>query len=185
MGWVKLDDTFAEHPKVELAGDEAAWLYVSALLYSYRADTDGFIPAAKVPKLTGLRSPHKLAERLVEVRLWDAVEDGYVIHDYLKHQQSAAERQEQRDANAERARKAREKKRQRHSDVTPLQKRTSRGRNGVSNDEVTLAEGEGDREGEVLPNDRGGTSSVSGVPLPPGASNVVGIDRSTTFGDAA
>lgn len=99
---MKLEDTFAEHPKVEIAGDQAAWLYVSGLLYAYRADTDGFVPAAKVAKLTGFRAPQRLADRLVEVNLWEPIEGGYRIHDYLQHQQSSADREEQRVSGARR-----------------------------------------------------------------------------------
>lgn len=247
MGWVKLDDTFAEHPKVEMAGDEAAWLYVCGLLYAYRADTNGFVPAAKVSKLTGLRNPRRLAEKLVEVRLWETVEDGFLIHDYLKHQQSSQEREEHRLSGARRValhrdKPLRDRVRERDGnccrycgeEVIWTDRRSSRGGtydhvdpkggNSESNlvvacrgcnakkgartpekagmpllpvsrydlnpdlepDLVVLkAEGEVDREGEELPNSRSGGSSVSAVPHPLGASNVVGIDRATTSGDAA
>lgn len=147
---MKLEDTFAEHPKVELAGDQAAWMYVAGLLYAYRADTDGFVPSAKVAKLTGFSRPQKLAERLVEVRLWEAVEDGFVIHDYLDHQQSSVEREQVRAASAERLRKHRAKNKG-NGDVTPLHARFDPVAKRLRNGDVTTPEGE--REGEELPND--------------------------------
>lgn len=141
MGWVKLDDTFTDHPKVEMAGDNAAWLYVAGLLYAYRADTDGFIPNGRVPKLTNLKGPKRLAQRLVDVKLWEVADDGYVIHDYLDHQQSAADREEQRAANADRLRKHREKRRS-NGDVTALQRASQR--DGNAN--VRIPEGDRERE---------------------------------------
>lgn len=144
MGWVKLDDTFTDHPKVEMAGDNAAWLYVAGLLYAYRADTDGFIPHGRVPKLTNLKAPLRLARRLVDVRLWEAVDNGYVIHDYLDHQQSSIDREEQRAANAERLRKHRSKKHRGNGDVTALQGAVKRD----GNTNVRIPEGEREREEE-------------------------------------
>lgn len=44
MVWAKIDDKYAEHPKVVAAGEEAAWVNVKAILWSCRFLTDGFIP---------------------------------------------------------------------------------------------------------------------------------------------
>lgn len=179
---MKLEDTFAEHPKVELAGDDAAWLYVCGLLYSYRADTDGFVPANKVPKLTGKRHPMKLAERLVESGLWEAVEDGYVVHDYLKHQQSSAKREELRARGAERGKKHRANART-NADITALRN----GSEAVRNSKVQKEEG--DREVEELPNDNDSppqqSSNRSYVPHPLRVSTFVDVDHATKRGEAA
>ena len=51
MAWVKLDDHFAEHPKVVQAGPVAGFLFVAALCYANRHLTNGFIPAAQVTAL--------------------------------------------------------------------------------------------------------------------------------------
>lgn len=90
MAWVKLDDGFAEHPKVQEVGGDAAWLHVCALSYCNRNLTDGFIAAQLIARLSDRRTPRKLAERLVTVGLWDAVEGGWAIHDYLDFQPSKA-----------------------------------------------------------------------------------------------
>lgn len=82
MSWVYLDDAFPDHPKVVAAGGDAAWLFVCALAYVKRYETEGFIPAAQVPRLTDRKSPNKLAARLVEVALWDTHPDGFMVHDY-------------------------------------------------------------------------------------------------------
>ena len=108
MAWVKLDDGFPEHPKVELAGDKAAWLYVCGLAYCSRTLSDGYIPATRLCRLTRFPQPQKLAERLVEVGLWDELPDGWQVHDYGRHQRTKEQVEAIRAANAERARKYRE-----------------------------------------------------------------------------
>jgi hypothetical protein len=108
MTWVRLDDTFAEHPKMEAAGPLGLALHVAALCYCARHLTDGFIPAAKVPRLLDMPTWRKVAARLVEVGAWDEVDDGYSLHDYLDFQPSRAE------VEADRA-KARDRMRRRRS----------------------------------------------------------------------
>lgn len=46
MAWVKLDDHFADHPKMAAAGPLAMLLHVKALCYCARYLTDGFVPDA-------------------------------------------------------------------------------------------------------------------------------------------
>lgn len=94
MAWVYLDDQFPDHPKVVAAGDEAAWLFVCGLAYCKRYNTEGAIPKGQVPKLTGHRSPAKLAQRLVNVCLWVDEDDRYRVwdyHDWNKPQVSRSE----------------------------------------------------------------------------------------------
>lgn len=104
MGWVKLDDGFPEHPKVEQAGERAAWLYVCGLAYCSRQLTDGFIPDQKIGRLTQTTGERALADRLVQVGLWDRADDGYRVHDYCKHQRSKAQVERQRERSAARMR---------------------------------------------------------------------------------
>lgn len=86
MAWVKLDDQFADHPKVIEAGPLAAWLYVCGLTYCSRLLTDGFIPAGQIRRLADVKNPDALAKRLVAVGLWEACDGGYRIHDYFEYQ---------------------------------------------------------------------------------------------------
>lgn len=91
MTWVRLDDGFADHPKIEAAGPSAAWLHVAALCYCSRHLTDGRMPAAKARRLVDARNPQQLIDRLLEVGLWETTEGGdYMIHDYLAYQPDAA-----------------------------------------------------------------------------------------------
>lgn len=94
MGWVYLDDRFPEHPKVEAAGDEAGWLFVCGLAYVNRNTTGGTIPKTKVPKLTGLKNPARLATALVRENLWEDKGDSYLIHDYEDWNRSAIDRKD-------------------------------------------------------------------------------------------
>lgn len=111
MGWVKIDDRMAEHPKLIAAGALAGYLHVCAIQYANRNRTDGFIPARAIYTLIDLgpfgvvrghygpaaepdygevHAP-ELAEALVAADLWERVTGGYQVHDYLDYQSSAAE----------------------------------------------------------------------------------------------
>lgn len=94
MTWVRLDDEFPDHPKVLGLSDPAFRLHVHALCYASRLLTDGMVPHSW---LTGGRGREpKAVEQLVATGLWDKVEGGYQIHDYLVYQQSRAHVQSQR-----------------------------------------------------------------------------------------
>ena len=82
MTWVKLDDSFADHPKVLQAGLPAVGLYVIALAHSSRHLTDGHITDAFVDRSAG-RQAGTLAQALVTAGLWTRNGDGWDIHDYL------------------------------------------------------------------------------------------------------
>lgn len=96
--WSKLDDQFPDHPKVMQAGPLASWLYVCGTCYCNRLLTDGFIPTSQVGKLADVKNAIKLAKKLVEVGLWEEVDNGYQIHDFLDHNMSAEEAKERQEA---------------------------------------------------------------------------------------
>lgn len=102
MAWVKLDDGFPDHPKVERAGFKAAWLYVCGLAYASRQLTDGVVPRERIGKLAGLPGERGLAQRLVDVGLWREHPDGYEIHDYCKHQRRREQVLEDREKSRQR-----------------------------------------------------------------------------------
>lgn len=111
MSWVKLSDDFDEHPKVQLAGEEAALMFVRALCYCNRQKTLGFIPEAKLSGLT--TKPHwkKLAdalvtcgERLGEPGLLEQVDGGYLVVNYATYQLTTDEDKKQASARSERLR---------------------------------------------------------------------------------
>jgi hypothetical protein len=93
MVWVKVDDGLFSHPKFAALGElmlPAAGLYVLALSWSGHELTDGFIPTAQVARLAG-RKVSPIVRALVAAGLWDVVEGGYRIHDFLEYNPSRAE----------------------------------------------------------------------------------------------
>ncbi len=110
MSWVKLDDQFADHPKVLSAGPVAAWLWVCGLAYCARYLTDGLIPTSALKKLADVEDPQSLAAKLVEVGLWDEAEGGWMVHDYHEWQPTGEEVREKRKKSLERMAKWRDRK---------------------------------------------------------------------------
>ncbi len=83
MTWAKLDDRANEHRKQLSAGPEACWFWACGLMYANRQkERDGFIPDAAIGMLYPVKSPKRLAEKLVAVGLWERVDGGYRIHDF-------------------------------------------------------------------------------------------------------
>jgi len=106
MTWVRIDDTFPEHPKVLEAGGDAAWLHVCGLAYCARNTTDGLIHRNVVTRLSDRRQPLKLADRLVATGIWDLDGKDYRIHDYLKYNPSREQVEAERAARSEARAKA-------------------------------------------------------------------------------
>ena len=120
MTWVKLDDGFADHPKLEQVGPLAGWLHVAALCYCSRQLTDGHIARKTALKLVKNTRPKALIERLVSAGLWDEIDDeNYRIHDYLVYQPSREKVLAERDAATERKRKSRDKSQRSHGVTSP------------------------------------------------------------------
>jgi hypothetical protein len=107
MPWVRLDDNFPDHPKVVDAGPLAAWLYVCGVAYASRYLTDGYIPAGQVRKLADVDGAAALADRLVEVGLWERVDGGFQVHDFLEYNPSAEKVRAERSAAKERMQRVR------------------------------------------------------------------------------
>lgn len=85
-----LNDGVRAHPKILRAGPEAAWLWVASIDYCREQLTDGVIPLEALATLAAFRvKPRALAQRLVDVGLFEPVEGGYRIHDFLAHNDSA------------------------------------------------------------------------------------------------
>lgn len=98
MAWVKLEDSIVEHRKHLQAGPAACWLWVCGIAYCQRQLSDGFIPDTALPILGVIKQPKRLADQLVKVGLFDRVDGGYCVHDYLDHNLSKAAALERRDA---------------------------------------------------------------------------------------
>src|SRR3989442_1137875 len=97
--WVKLDDSFAEHPKILALSDAAFRLHVRALCYCGRYLTDGLIPRSFVGGSRAWRE-------LLAAGLWDThAEGGWQIHDWLDYQPTRDAVTQRRETDRERMEK--------------------------------------------------------------------------------
>jgi len=136
MPWIRLDDNFDEHPKIIQVGPVGMALFVAGLAYCNRNLTDGFIPERRLrallqwddESLARGSTPFSIANRLVSAGLWERVDGGYQVHDYLEYQPSRASVRAERERTAQRVKRWREARSERESsscnaDVTPLHAR--------------------------------------------------------------
>ena len=159
MTWTKLDDSFPEHPKIDALSDGAFRLHVSAICWSCKLLTDGFIPTEKANRLTPRYKPAHLTELTTnrpphDQPLWEKVEGGWRIHDFLGYQQSAAQVKAERAENAERQRRWRE-----------ARAKTKAGRNARTN-AGSHAVTDGPRNGDVTPLVTGAVTGAPSRPVP-------------------
>ena len=123
MAWVRLDDQFTDHPKLATVGPIAGWVYVSGLCYAARYLTDGFVPETIALRFAG--SSPELLEKLVECSLWDKVNGGYQIHDFLDYNPPASKVKAEREAAKARMKGNRQEKSSGSSEVQQKFTRTS------------------------------------------------------------
>lgn len=104
MPWVRFDDQFAIHRKVDGLTDTAFRLHVAAIFWCARNLTDGFVPEEDLDLVCArIRAPERFAAECVNRRAWHKADDGcasdlctapvdngpgWVIHDYLDYQPS-------------------------------------------------------------------------------------------------
>ncbi len=114
MVWTKLDDGFADNPKLieamDAFGDSALALWVCGVAHCNKHLTDGFIKRAVVARLTRHPSPYDVAAALVAAGCWTVTENGYAIHDFLDHNPSREEVLAAREATRRRQSTSREKR---------------------------------------------------------------------------
>jgi hypothetical protein len=89
VGWVKLDDGFANHPKVVRLSLEARWAYVESLCYSAKYETDGVVPEA-------VAANGSIRDELTRAGLWENGPASVVVHDYLVYNPSRSQREQTR-----------------------------------------------------------------------------------------
>src|SRR5215475_9023817 len=109
MSWVKLDDAFHRNHKQLRMSNAAFRLYVCALSYcAEELEPTGYMSIEQADSLRrAVRQSAKTIEELVELNAWEAINGGYLIHDYEEYLFRGSR---------ERTREWREKKR--HRDVT-------------------------------------------------------------------
>ncbi len=106
MSWLKIDDAFEDHPKVEPLSHAAHRLWLRAACWCRKRDnshTNGFVPKALLPQIskhiaTG-RKLLALVDELVgataggmfTVGLWEEADGGWQFHDWHLYQPTDAE----------------------------------------------------------------------------------------------
>jgi hypothetical protein len=89
MVWVRLEDDIADNPKLAAVDDHAFAVYVCGLAYCNRNLTDGLIPTGIGLTLRHCGGKAKQAiMALVTARLWEPVDGGWRVHDFLDYQPS-------------------------------------------------------------------------------------------------
>lgn len=108
MPWFKVDDTLSGHPKARQAGLPAMGLWVVCGSYASQYLTEGFVPDWFV---TSWPQGKKLAARLVDAGLWDAIDDGWIFHQWGERQPTKEQVEAERASTRERVQRWRDKKR--------------------------------------------------------------------------
>jgi hypothetical protein len=93
VSWVKLDDGFADHPKIIALTPQARDLFIWGLCYCARQLTDGFVPKRSVSgcgTVPRSETRAKSIAALIRAGLWVEVEGGWQVHDYLDYQEDRA-----------------------------------------------------------------------------------------------
>lgn len=117
MTWIKIDDSFPDHPKVVGLSDTAFRVHISGLCYAGRYLTDGYVPMQIAARFADENMA--ILSELVTAGLWreDLPNNGFIIHDYLAHQTSKAEVTTKREQARERQKRYVEKKKAEEAEV--------------------------------------------------------------------
>jgi hypothetical protein len=136
MTWVKIDDSFPNHPKIVGLTDKAFRIHISGLCYCGTYLTDGFVPMTIAARFANEDMTHIV--ELTKAGLWrEAPQDnGFYIHDYLAHQTSKTQVEEKRQTVRERQKRYRE--RHKTTEAEPAQ--SEGGDDGWGNALVTPSE---------------------------------------------
>jgi hypothetical protein len=110
MPWVRFDDQYPIHHKVEELSDAAFRLNTAAVCWCSRNTTDGHVGERKPILIQPrARNINKVVEELVQAGLWKAAPGGWIIHDYLEYQPTKERVMSDRKASAERQKRHRDK----------------------------------------------------------------------------
>ena len=123
MPWVRFDDQFPIHRKVDGLSDAAYRLHTSAIFWSARNLTDGFVSREDLDGVTArVRTPARFAAECVKREVWHLADEwcpsrkcpasvdngypqGWIIHDYWEYQPSKEQVLKEREASARRQEK--------------------------------------------------------------------------------
>jgi hypothetical protein len=104
MTWARIDDQFFYNKKVAQVDGSAKLLYLAGLVYAANQLTDGLIPERAlrfIASTADVANCQDFAKQLLDVGLWDATDEGYMIHDYLDWNPSREQVEETRRVRAQ------------------------------------------------------------------------------------
>lgn len=112
MPWVRFDDDFPNHWKIEPLSDAAYRLHTTAIFWGAKQLTDGYLPENRLDLIAPrrMKRPQKYVAELVAAGVWEPVEGGWKLHDYLDYQPSKAQVKADREKSAERQKRWRERR---------------------------------------------------------------------------
>lgn len=128
MGWARIDDDFPNHPKVWRVGAEGVALFLEGLCHASKFLTDGVLARPEVERMRLVKRPLTVAQKLVEVGLWEQDGENFRIHDYHDYNPPSNAVRERRAANRERVSKWRDKQNESETNAPS---------NALRNDHVT------------------------------------------------
>ena len=134
MTWTRVSDNFNDRPDLLSVPRTARLLYVEALVWANRQETDGFIPRGVLPRISDEPDLDAAAADLERAGVWEPVDGGWQVD--WSDQEPAAKVQERRKRTAARVSASRERRERHasgdHSLCDPARCWSLR-RNGVSN----------------------------------------------------
>jgi hypothetical protein len=178
--WVRFDDQFPIHRKVDGLSDAAYRLHTSAIFWSARNLTDGFVSREDLDGVTArVRTPARFAAECVKRGVWHGARqscpsekcpgpvdsDGWVIHDYWEYQPSKAQVTRDRGATARRQAKWRASHNGGSNAVTNAVTNTTPARPGRTTPQPPAADAAGGHAGQH-PNCRQCGTNPRGKPPP-------------------
>lgn len=83
MAWLRLDDQFDQHPKVELLTDREFRVHVRVLCYCARYKTEGAVPLSVFTAVRGLTL--RVKDRFLALGLWDERDGNLFVHNFEKY----------------------------------------------------------------------------------------------------
>lgn len=105
MAWARIDDQYAEHPKIVGLSDRSFRLHTAAICLANRKLTDGHLSTHDTRMLLALTKASKRhVVELVDSQVWEANGDGWQIRGYLDWNPDAESVKARRDADRRRKR---------------------------------------------------------------------------------
>jgi hypothetical protein len=118
MPWARLDDSYFTHRKVAALSKDAKLLDLAGIAFSARELRNGELTRTDIRMIAAqvdVEDYAAVALELVKAGRWSRSDGGYTIHDYLKYNPSREQVLHEREMNAQRVEKWREK----HKDTDP------------------------------------------------------------------